>query len=115
VNQVSKKLRKDEAGYDHWCPGCQEMHHLPESWNFDGNLESPTFRPSFKHEGIKRAYVNGKWTGEWLRDAQGNTIPYICHYIITAGWINFQKDCTHALASQSVLLPLLPLEMRDER
>lgn len=106
--QVSNQLRRDEGGYDHWCPGCQEMHHLPDSWKFDGNLTQPTFTPSFKHEGIQRVFIGGKWTGEWKRDASGNTIPYICHYILTAGQLQFCSDCTHGLAGKTVPLPDLP-------
>ena len=49
------------------------MHKLPDSWKFDGNLESPTFTPSFKHEGIQRAYdAEGRRAGECVRDAVKN-------------------------------------------
>jgi uncharacterized protein DUF6527 len=111
MNQVTAKLRRDESGYDHWCPGCQEMHHLPDSWKFDGNLESPTFRPSFKHSILKRVFVNGEWTGEWQRDALGNTIPATCHYNLIAGELQFCGDSTHALAGKKVPLPDLPAAM----
>jgi Family of unknown function (DUF6527) len=74
--QISSKLRRDESGFDHWCPGCQEMHHLPDrGWKFNGNTEKPTFTPSFKHSGLKRIFADGKWTGDWERDGNGNTIP----------------------------------------
>src|SRR5208282_539368 len=79
MGQVSSTLRRVEGGFGHWCPGCNEMHILPKSWNFDGNLERPTFTPSFRHSGIQRVFVNGNWTGEWKRDASGNTVPSICH------------------------------------
>src|SRR6185369_10364774 len=96
--KVSEVLRSTDSGYALWCPGCEEMHVLPSSWKFNGNLESPSYTPSFKHEGIQRIFVNGKWTGEWRRDTGGNTIPYVCHYVLTDGRLNFCGDCTHPLA-----------------
>lgn len=114
MGQVSSKLRRGQGAYFHWCPGCQEMHPLPDSWAFDGNLESPTFTPSFKQEGVQRVFINGKWTGAWKRDAEGKTIPFICHYILTGGVLNFCSDSTHSLAGQSLPLPDLPPELTDE-
>ncbi len=114
MNQVTNSLRRYAGGFAHWCPGCEEMHKLPDSWRFDGNLESPTFTPSFKHDGIQRVFVNGNWTGEWKRDAVGNTIPYMCHYVLTSGVLNFCADSTHALAGKSVPLPQLPDGYIDE-
>lgn len=114
MNQVSSKLRHGEGGFFHWCDGCEEMHILPDTWNFDGNLEKPTFYPSFRHEGIQRVFVGGKWTGEWVRDAAGQTIPYICHYVVTAGEMRFEIDSTHALAGKTVPLPPLPNHLTDE-
>ncbi|MDE2026215.1 MAG: hypothetical protein KGJ07_07005 [Patescibacteria group bacterium] len=101
-------MRKVEGGFAHWCPGCKEMHILPEKWTFDGNLETPTFAPSFKHRGLRRVFANGEWTGEWVRDTEGNTVSYICHYVLTAGVLNFCDDSTHALSGKSVPLPDLP-------
>lgn len=98
----------------HWCPACEEMHPLPDSWTFNGNLESPTFQPSFKHEGFQKVKKNGKWTGEWVRDAKGSVVPFICHYILTAGILNFIVDSTHVLAGKSVPLPKLPESLADE-
>jgi hypothetical protein len=89
------------------------MHPLPDKWTFDGNLENPTFTPSFKQSGIKTEYVNGKWTGEWIRDAQGNTVPFVCHYILTSGQLHFCDDSTHALAGKVVPLPDLPEGLTD--
>lgn len=94
--QVSSKLRRATNGLMHWCPACEEMHPLPDSWSFDGNLESPTFTPSFKH-GPTNAGSNN-----------------ICHYVLTAGVLNYCGDCTHAMAGQSIPLPELPVELRDE-
>lgn len=114
MGQVSSTLRRGAGAYFHWCPACEEMHPLPDSWTFDGNLEQPTFSPSFKQEGVRRVFQDGRWTGEWVRDANGNTVPVVCHYILTAGILHFQADCTHAMAGQTVLLPKLPEGLTDE-
>ena len=114
MSQVSNKLRRDESGYDHWCPGCEEMHHLPDSWKFDGNLQRPNFQPSFKHSSLQRVFVSGNWTGEWKRDATGNTIPFICHYNLINGNLQYCADCTHSLVGKTVPLPNLPESFTDE-
>jgi len=114
MNQASSTLRRYPSGFSHWCPACEGMHILPDSWSFDGNLEKPTFSPSFKHSGLQAVFVNGNWTGEWKRDASGNTIPFVCHYILTAGQLQFCGDCTHAMAGKTVPLPPLPEGLADE-
>lgn len=92
--QVSSKLRRAESSYFHWCPGCCEMHPLPDRWVFvNRDLEFPTFTPSFKHM-YSHPHV-------------------VCHYILTAGVLNFCGDCTHALSGAAVPLPELPSHMRD--
>ena len=114
MSQISSKLRRVDGGFAHWCPGCQEMHRLPDSWTFDGNLENPTFTPSFRHSGVKREYVDGEWMGEWVRDAQGNPVPFVCHYYLTSGQLQFCDDSTHTLAATTVPLPELPEWLKDE-
>jgi hypothetical protein len=89
------------------------MHRLPDSWTFNGNVEKPTFTPSFKHSGIKTVQVDGKWTGEWHRDAQGKPLDFVCHYILTDGVLHFCGDCSHAMAGQQVPLPELPSWLSD--
>jgi hypothetical protein len=89
------------------------MHVIPDSWKFDGNLESPTFSPSVKITGKQTVVVDGEWTGEWIRDADGKPLDYCCHYILTAGQISFCSDCTHSFVNQVVSLPSLPIELCD--
>ena len=113
MSQVSTKLRRGEGRYFHWCPGCEELHQLPDGWTFDGNLTAPTFSPGFRHSGYQRAVVNGKWTGEYVRGADNKPLPWCCHYILTAGQLNFCSDSTHALASKTVPLPDLPADLTD--
>ena len=113
LSQASSVLRRADEGFANWCPGCEEMHILPDSWQFDGNLEKPTFRPSFKHSCLQRVFVEGNWTGEWKRDASGNTIPFVCHYNLVAGQLQFCSDCTHAMVAKTVPLPQLPQGLTD--
>lgn len=114
VGQVSSKLRRTANGYSHWCPACEEMHQLPDSWTFvNHDLERPTFTPSFLHTGVRAIWRDGEWTGEFVRDAAGKPVPLRCHYILTDGILNFCADCAHAMAGKSVSLPDLPVELRD--
>lgn len=114
MSQVSPYLRRAEGAYTHWCPGCLKMHRLPDSWQFNGDVNLPTFTPSFLHKGIKTIDVDGKWTGRWEMDAQGNPIPHVCHYILTNGILNFCGDCTHPLVGKPVPLPPLPEHFTDK-
>jgi len=80
--------------YLHWCPGCEQLHpinvekpnHFNAVWQFNGNMESPTFTPSVNMVGR-------------------------CHYTITAGSITFHGDSKHKLAGQTVPLPDIPEDM----
>lgn len=114
MGQVSSVLRRVQGGYAHWCPGCEEIHVLPDGWTFDGNLEKPTFSPSFKYSGTRCVYVDGKWTGEFVKDADGKPADRQCHYILTNGVLNFCSDCNHALAGKAVPLPPLPEGFTDD-
>lgn len=82
-----------------WCPGCDAFHALiirstpaldalvssgkAPIWGWNGNLESPTFTPSY------------------LVQSEAG----ICHSYITDGHIQFLSDCTHHLTGQTVELP----------
>lgn len=113
MSQVSAKLRRATGGYFHWCPACNEMHILPDGWTFDGNVESPTFNPSFMHSGVKKTFTDGKWDG-FAKDAEGKPVPHVCHYILTAGVLNYCGDCTHDLKGQAIPLPDLPIGIADD-
>jgi hypothetical protein len=110
----SAKLRRTTVGYAHWCPGCEEMHHIwTPGWSFDGNLEKPTFNPSVKITRKKIVIKDGRWTGEWVRDAEGNAVDDCCHYFLHAGVLKFCGDSKHALAGKEVPLPDIPEQVRD--
>lgn len=91
------------TGYAFWCPGCKEHHsyrtqvlsqavadehpHLlnrdgtfPPTWEFDSNLEFPTFSPSLLYA----------------------TKQPRCHLFVQAGKIIYCSDCDHELAGQTV-------------
>ena len=74
------------GAFSHYCPGCDMRHVLPPGWTFNGNLERPTFVPSFRHQ----------WGGEGKK---------CCHYNLTDGQLFFHADSTHKLAGQTVELP----------
>lgn len=112
MSKIGPYLRKSGNDHFHWCPACEEMHVLPGSWLFNGRYDDPSFQPSFKHSGHQRNIVNGKWVGDgkdaWIYGADGKPLPYVCHYILDLGVLNFCSDCTHAFAGKSVPLPELP-------
>lgn len=125
MGQVSAVLRSVVNGYAHWCPGCEEMHvvqtQAPQpngaQWSFDGNVEKPTFAPSIK---ITSGHYVAGWQGKpyWCtyRDEDGEPSSFtcgICHYFIKDGQIQFCGDSTHALAGQTVPLPILPPHASD--
>lgn len=114
MSQASAKLRCGDGMYSHWCPGCEEMHYIPTDmddrprWSFNGNVDSPTFSPSVRIRGKQTIKVDGKWTGEWVRDAAGNPIDGCCHYFLHDGVLKFCTDTTHRFAGQNIPLPDLP-------
>jgi len=83
------------------------MHPLPDGWTFDGNLEQPTFSPSFKH--TRTRFPSYTEAGIGI----GEPLPFICHYILTAGQLQFCGDSSHKMAGQTVPLPELPGAYRD--
>lgn len=110
MNQVSPVLRSAGNGrYFHWCPACEEMHQIysVSGWTFDGNLQKPTFSPSFKHGGLRCKNIDGRWTGEYVRDDHGKPADGTCHYIITGGMIQFCPDSWHK-RSDIIAMPTIP-------
>ena len=89
-----KLLRKWQAGrLVFWCPGCEDHHHINETWKITGTDSAPTVNPSIlvRHPGDKSR----------------------CHLYIRDGQIQFLSDCTHAFAGKTVPMispPPLPGE-----
>lgn len=103
MGQVSSKLRHSSTGYFWFCPACEEMHPLPDGWTFDGDLEAPTFSPSFKHD----------WNCGPLIELPKREGRNVCHYIVTAGRVAYCGDCTHSMAGQTIDMPTLPPRYQD--
>lgn len=110
-----KARTTEQGGVVIFCPACKEGHRVwvpsPETpanvpvWEWNSNKEKPTISPSILVQGTKLVRdVDGKWTGEWERDANGNTIPTVCHSFVRDGMIQYLGDCTHDLAGQTVPL-----------
>lgn len=81
------------SGYMFECLGCGNMHWYNlyggvgfslthPKWNFNGDLENPSFTPS-------------------LLNTKPNSV---CHLYITNGKIEYLSDCTHSLAGQTVTM-----------
>ena len=94
---MGKKISKfvdelNRIGYHFWCQGCNSYHGVytdgagKPNWQFNGDEEKPTFKPS----------VLSTWTeGE-------QKIPKRCHIFVTDGKIQYLNDCTHELAGKTV-------------
>lgn len=83
-------------GYVFLCEACNYKHvfytktgNKKTEWDFNGNVDSPTFLPSLKnsHPGDQK---NG-----------GNIPPHCCHLYLTNGVIKYEADCTHSMAGTS--------------
>lgn len=98
LNNYFRKTWDD--GRAHWCPGCKEMHVIPKTWNFNGDIDKATFSPS----------VRITWAGGYGPDR----VNRCCHYFLTDGILHFCSDSTHELAGKSVPLPELPEEFKPE-
>jgi hypothetical protein len=102
MSQASAILRRGVAGFFHWCPACQEMHPLPDSWTFNRDVERPTFSPSFKQTFTHWPDRNDVTRGE----------ERVCHYFICDGQIQFCFDSWHK-RSDVVAMPQIPAHLRD--
>ena len=115
MGQASLYLRNTREGFLHYCPGCDGVHEIsirrrPDNtgivWDFNGDVNRPTFSPS-----VKVTY-NGRDADADRGD--GYRAPAACcHYFLRGGVIEFCSDSTHSLAGQTVPLPELPDRFKD--
>jgi hypothetical protein len=56
-------------------------------WEFDGNENSPTFKPSLKYLGYR-----------------------CCHIVLTKGILNYCSDSFHKFSGKSIALPDWPAD-----
>lgn len=108
MGQASDKLRRAVGGYGHYCPGCDEVHVIPDSWTFNNNLDKPTFNPSVLTQGVRHDR-----TGHPVYDKDGKPIPYRCHYFLQDGLLKFCADCNHGYNNKTIELPALPDWLQD--
>lgn len=92
---MSKKLLVWPSGYAlFWCPACQGAHaitvNVQDGWTWNGDFERPTTEPSIRVSSCKDVTQ--------------------CHCYLTDGNIRFCADSPHALAGQTVELPVFPGE-----
>ena len=82
------------------CPGCGNEHSMrvngPQKpgWEFDGNVENPTFKPSI-------LMMTGPYPDGMARVGQTD----VCHSFVREGQIQFLSDCTHARKNSTMELP----------
>lgn len=112
----------------YFCQGCDMLHSVAigegagPRWGYNGNPEKPTFTPSVRvswdqmsaagRERNRQHYLeHGRYmTNEELAYDEHK----VCHTFVRDGMVQFLPDCTHVLAGQTVPLPELPAEWRDE-
>lgn len=108
------KIKKHGDRFEFTCPGCGDIHSVGSTWQFNGDLDRPTFSPSL----LVRSghFVSHHQPGDscWCtyneeQQAKGEIdAPFtcgVCHSWIRDGQIEFLNDCTHGLAGQTVELP----------
>ena len=88
-----------------YCPACKRAHRFimendedPENvWDFDGDMEFPTFNPSLLVE-----------SGPLKPDAAN----HICHSFLKKGVWDFLGDCTHDYAGNKTQMVDFPEDYR---
>ncbi len=88
------KVRVSRSGgrttYSLWCPACDDLVCINSTWEWNGDVERPTFAPSL----LTRSVVAGR--------------EHICHSFVTDGSWHYLGDCTHNRAGQAVPAVDLP-------
>jgi len=80
------------------CPGCRIEHEISSKiWEWNGDLDRPTFSPSILAEGYSRR-------GEIIH----------CHHYVKEGKIEFLNDCHHDLRGQTLDLEDIDGSVRIE-
>jgi hypothetical protein len=90
-----------------WCPGCDDLHMVSDSWQVTGANETLTISPSvLVYE--RKKLINEDLEWDALLAPENTTMAPRCHSFVRNGCIEFLTDSTHALAGQTVQLPPLP-------
>lgn len=97
MSKIHEVIRDGKViGWAFVCPGCQSIH-MPVpfmangtlGWQFNGNLEHPTFIPSL--------------LATWDFGAEKG--KRVCHSFVTNGRIQFLNDSTHKHAGLTMEIP----------
>jgi hypothetical protein len=87
---------KCPAGHWHYI-NTKVPNHLNAQWNFNYNVDKPTFTPSINERTGYFVDPNTKGDEDWLKNNS-----YHCHFIITNGKIQFCGDCSHDLKNKTI-------------
>lgn len=100
---------KDEGNgnYSFFCPGCGYLHVYytqkshPDSpvWEFNGDMDNPTFTPSLLNRWGKEADPNWQEPEE---PGPNNGWSGRCHLFVRDGKIEYCGDCSHHLSGKVV-------------
>lgn len=97
---MAKLKKKTVTYYEFYCPGCKHLHVYVvaddnSQWQFNGNLESPSFTPSLLN---RIPFLNPVTNVMEYRES--------CHLFVTNGKIEYCASGTdHELAGQTIELP----------
>jgi len=83
------------------CLACGCGHQL-KGWQFNGDLESPTFSPSLLVTGKKMPTQDE--ANRIMADEKVDLPDVVCHSFIKDGNIQYLSDCTHEYAGKTVKL-----------
>jgi len=87
------------AGHDHYI-NTLVPNQQNAQWQFNGNLDLPTFSPSINERTGYFVDPNVEGDEQWLKENS-----YQCHFIVTNGKIYFCGDCSHELKNLTLDLP----------
>ena len=86
---MAKVVTTTDGSVWYWCPGCKRNHRImiagPIQWDWDRNVDAPTFSPSILVSGYPEEKSQ-------------------CHHFVRAGKIEYLPDCTHAQAGQTIAM-----------
>lgn len=80
--KVFVSQRATGPAYYFYCPGCKNYHVFDSRWQFNGDLDKPTFSPSLL--------------------CNPDHVERRCHSFVRGGKIEYLSDCHHELAGQIV-------------
>jgi hypothetical protein len=90
---MAKLKIKTVQYFQFYCPACETIHEVNDSWEINTDLNKPTIRPSVlvtaKRQNEEGVYVDFKR----------------CHSYVTDGTIQYLADCMHSMAGQTIELP----------